>query len=113
MSSIDIALEFLKYFCRGDIGHLSTLISENFVFKGPFVEFDSKESYLAFLMENPPENFQIDVLKTFESGNDVCLFYIFSKPGVHTPMAQYFKFDKGKIIETLLVFDSAVFSENE
>jgi len=56
---------------------------------------------------------QIEVVKTFENGEEVGIFYTFNKPNISTPMAQYFKFDEDKIIETLLVFDSGAFTKSK
>ncbi len=113
MKLLEKATEFLTCFCNGDIEGLSSLLSEEFRFKGPFIECTSKESYIDSLHEDPPINCQIEILKTFENGEEVGIFYTFNKPNVNTLMAQYFKFNNDKIIETLLVFDSGAFTENE
>ena len=102
-------LDFLTYFCNSDINRISDLLDDKFHFKGPFIEFDSKESYITSLEENPPINCQIEVQKIFTEGDEVGVFYIFNKENINTPMAQYFKFNKNKIMETLLVFDSKAF----
>ena len=101
-----IALDFLQHFCQGNIQELSKLLDEDFSFRGPFIELNSKEDYIASLTEDPPKDFGIEILTSFEEENEVGLFYTFSKPNVSTPMAQYFKFNDGKISESLLIFDA-------
>jgi len=106
------AYQFLTYFCEGDIDRLSALLTEDFCFKGPFIECTSREEYIASLKETPTENCQIELLKSFEGQKEACLIYTLMKPGISTPMAQYFRFnDEGKIAETLLVFDTAAFAQ--
>jgi len=105
----ETALEFLKYFCEGDIEQLSALLDDDFQFKGPLIECDSKESYIASLEEDPPKDISIELSKIFENEGEVCLLYSLTKPKVTTPMAQYFRFNDGKITETLLIFDSGAF----
>jgi len=111
MNLLEKATEFLTCFCDGNIDGLSSLLDEEFRFKGPFIECTSKDSYIDSLRNDPPINCQIEILKTFENGEEVGIFYIFKKLNVNTPMAQYFKFYDDKIIETLLVFDSRAFAE--
>ncbi len=106
-------LEFLACFCNGDVDSLSALLAEEFCFKGPFIECTSKEAYISALNEDPPIDCQIEVVKLFEDGEDVGIFYTFKKSDVTTPMAQFFKFNEGKIAETLLVFDSGVFASSK
>ena len=108
-SHLDIALSYLDHFCRAEIEELSELIHDDFHFSGPFIEVDSKESYLLSLKDDPPKNFSVEILKSFEDADGVCLIYDFAKPGVLTPMAQYFKFKEDKVTESLLIFDSRVF----
>jgi len=102
-------LDYLSCFCAGNIEGLSRLLSDDFIFKGPLIEFSSKETYIESLKEDPPVDCQVEILKTFESGNEVCVLYTFNKLNISTPMAQYFRINDCKITETLLVFDTGVF----
>lgn len=112
MNTQEIALEFLSYFCSGDLESMSDLLDDDFHFKGPLVECHSKEAYIDSLNDNPPIDCNIEVIKTFEDGDETCILYTFNKPNITTPMAQYFKFHKDKITETLLIFDTSVFGED-
>ena len=107
----DIAIQYLEHFCKGETEALAALIHDDFSFSGPFISFDSKEGYIASLMEDPPRNYSIEILNAFAEGDDVALFYNFSKPGISTPMAQVFKFNNDKICASLLIFDTRVFQK--
>jgi len=111
MSNQQTALNFLENFCLGKIEKLENLLHDDFTFSGPFIEFDSKVGYIASLKEDPPKDFSIELIGSFEEKDSVGLFYNFSKPGVSTPMAQYFQFNDGKICESLLIFDTRVFNQ--
>lgn len=110
MTLQETALNYLTFFCQANIEGLSDLLDEHFRFEGPSVAFDSKNTYIQSLHDNPPTDCQIEIIKVFEEGDTVCVFYTFRKPNVQTPMAQYFKFNGDKICETLLIFDSAAFA---
>jgi len=103
------AIDYLNYFCQGKVQDLAKMIHDDFTFNGPFISFDSKDGYLSSLSDDAPRNYAVEILSSFAEGEEVALFYDFSKPGVSTPMAQYFKFRDGKICATLLIFDTRVF----
>jgi len=111
MSNKQTAIDFLELFCQGEIEKLEKLLHDDFSFSGPYIAFDSKEGYISSLMEDPPKGFNIEILKSFDEGDEVGIFYDFSKPNIDTPMAQYFKFKDGKITESLLVFDTRIFNQ--
>jgi hypothetical protein len=102
------AIDYLENFCKGKIQELAKLIHDDFTFSGPFISFDSKEGYLNSLQDDLPKNYAVEILSSFADNDEVALIYNFSKPGVSTPMAQYFKFKDGKICASLLIFDTRV-----
>jgi hypothetical protein len=81
----------------------------NFRFCEPFYTFNSAEDYINALKSDPPKNFKYKIIASFEGKSSACLIYHFSKPGVNTPMAQFFKISDGKISEILLIFDTNAF----
>ena len=46
MSAREVAMEFLRCFCAGDIEGLAPLLASELEFKGPFHQFSSSESIL-------------------------------------------------------------------
>ncbi len=110
MGQREISIEFLNYFCRGDIESLNTLLTEDFQLKGPFYQFNSRHAYLSHLAQDPPQESDFKILKIFEEGNEVGLFYEFSKPQCSTVIAQLYKFRGHQIAEILLIFDSRAFT---
>ncbi len=109
MTQLDLALEFLRRFCRGEVAGLEAVLAEDLRLRGPFGHFDSRADYLASLAEDPPEEATFRILQAFEAGDRVGLFYSFEKPDVTATMAQLCTFADGRITEILLVFDSRDF----
>ena len=111
MTRCDASLEFLRAFCAGDIESLGALLTEDFQFEGPFHHSDSRNAYLRCLKEDPPEEAgDFDVLRVFEDGGEVCLFYEYSKPQGSVLIAQWNRFRGDKIAEMTLVFDGRAFA---
>ena len=94
MNRREVSLEFLRAFCAGDIESLNPLLTDDFRFEGPFHRSDSRSEYLRTLQEDPPED-----------GDDVCLFYEYSKPQGSVRIAQWNRFRGDKIAQMILVFD--------
>ena len=86
-------------------------MADDFSFSGPFYQFDSAEGYIESLQSDPPNGFQYEIIRSFEDESSACLIYRFSKPGVSTPMAQWFEMKDGKIRKILLIFDSGAFED--
>ena len=107
MKPLDLALTYMDiFFDDCDTGALSVLLAENFTFTGPLYQFDNAATFLETLRSNPPEGFGFELIQTFENGNDVCLLFEFTKPGVSTPMAQVFHISANKISQIRLIFDT-------
>ena len=88
---------------------LLPLFGDPFLFEGPFFTFNTAEAYVRSLMADPPTGFSYKLLKSWGDDSSACLIYQFSKPGISTPMAQWFEVKNGKITKILLVFDSKSF----
>jgi hypothetical protein len=105
MTNREIALEYLRCFCTGDIEGLEPLLAPDLIFNGTFHSFNSSEEYLASLRSVPPEKCQHNILSITENTDSVALFYEYQKPSGEMQMAQLFKISGQQINEILLVFD--------
>jgi hypothetical protein len=110
MTSLELANKYMEIFYGGALDELHQLLAEQFSFKGPLFEFNTASEYIDSLKSSPPENFEYEIIESYEKGNSVCLVYNFIKPGVTTIMSQSFKIMDNKISEILLVFDTGVFT---
>jgi hypothetical protein len=110
MTNREIALEYLKRFCAGDIKGMEPLLAPGLKFVGTLHSFGSSREYLDSLKENPPEECGYRVLSVTEDEDAVALFYEYQKPDRVMRLAQLFKLRGGKIQEVLLVFDGRGFT---
>ncbi len=105
MTNRDVALEYLRCFCAGDIDGLASSIADGLRFTGPFHTYNSGAEYLAGLRKDPPEACEYKVLSLTENGDSVAVFYEYRKTKQVMQIAQLFGIREGKIHEVLLVFD--------
>ncbi len=110
MKPLELAMKYMEIFFSGkNIESLRDIFAADLSFCGPFYTFDSSEEYISSLISAPPEGFEYEIISSFESGTSACLIYCFTKPGISTPMAQFFETKDGTISKILLIFDSVVF----
>jgi len=107
ISNRDIALEFLRCFCEGDICGLEPLLAPGLRFEGPMHAFDSAAAYLDSLRQDPPVRCGYKVLGIAADNDSVAVFYEYCKPGRHMKLAQLFTIRQLQIHGILLVFDRA------
>jgi len=100
-----IAEQFIKFFCKGDIDSLIVLMSEDLKFQGPLFKFDSREAYIKALQNDPPEETACEIISLTINQDSVCIFYKYGKGEAHITIAQHFKFLGSLISEILVVFD--------
>jgi len=55
LNNRELAIEFVRRFCAGDVATLAPLLAEEFRFSGPFFQFNSADAYLDALRRDPPE----------------------------------------------------------
>lgn len=110
MNNKDIALEYLRCFCTGDIKGMEPLLAPELHFAGTFHTFASAGEYLASLRNDPPEKSDYKILSVTENENSVAVFYEYQKPKQAITIAQLFKIRQQKIYEILLVFDGRSFT---
>lgn len=110
MENRDIAMEFLRRFCAGDIEGLAPLMAEDLRFNGPLRQFRSRDAYLDSLRGDPPEPCGYRVLSVTEGGDHVSIYYEYEKRDRVQTMAQLCRLENQVIREILLVFDGRGFT---
>ena len=105
MNNREVAMEFIRCFCAGDIEGLAPLLAGDLQFKGPFHQFHSSASYLESLRSDSPEESGYRVLSVTEGDDVVSVFWDYEKKNRTITIAQQFKFRDQVISDVLLVFD--------
>lgn len=113
MNKREVALEFLKCFCSGDVEGMAPLLADDLQFRGPLFQFDSSDAYLQSLRDDPPEKCGCRVVSVTEGEGSVSIYYDYEKSGMPLAIAQLFRFRNDRISEILLVFDTAGFRRQE
>lgn len=109
MTKQEIAQEYLKCFCEGNVSGLIPLLAPQLQFNGTFYNYNSAAEYLNSLRNDPPEKCTYTVLSITENDDSVAVFYEYGKPGGAIKIAQLFKIKNQKIKEILLIFDGRGF----
>ncbi len=110
MTNQEIAKEYLKCFCAGDIKGIEPLLASDLSFTGTFHTYHSGTEYLKSLRNDPPEECGYKVLSITENEDSIAVFYEYQKPDRVMQIAQLFKIRDQKIHEVLLVFDGRGFA---
>ena len=110
MTNRDIALEYLRCFCAGDIDGLERLLAADLTFRGTFHAFGSAAEYLDSLRNDPPESCEYRVLSITESEDSVAVFYEYQKLDRSITISQWFKICENRIQDVVLVFDGRGFA---
>lgn len=107
MTNQDVAMEYIRCFCAGDIDGLEPLLATELSFTGTnhTYAYASASEYLNSLRNDPPEECGYEVLSVTENEGFVAVFYEYQKPKQVMQIAQLFKIKDHKIYEVLLVFD--------
>ena len=105
MSKQELAIEYLRCFCDGNIDSLELLLSDDLKFEGTFHKFDSAAEYIHSLKNDPPVKAAFKVLSITENEDSVAVFYEYQKSQGSIKIAQLFKFKGQKIRDILLIFD--------
>ncbi len=86
------------------------LLADNYKFKNPMVELNSKTEFIALAKEIGSVITGINIISTAENGNWVAAYYEFksSIPGVESNLAtEWFRIENGKIKESHLIYDAS------
>ena len=110
MTPLELAEKYMDcVFEKGNLEELRNILSDDLQFRGPYFNFDSADDYVNSLRNDPPQGFEYEIIKCYADDSSACLVYIFSKPGVSTPMTQTFETMDGKIKSILLIFGTVAF----
>ncbi|WP_038025675.1 nuclear transport factor 2 family protein [Synechococcus sp. PCC 7336] len=107
MNNRDLVLQYLEYFCSGDIEGLESVLHPELKLAGPLFTFSSRHSYLESLRGGLESNTNVEMIDICESEEAIAVFYLYKKQSGNNIIAQLFRFNVGRIAEILLVFDSA------
>lgn len=111
MNNREVALDYIRHFCDGDVEGLKPLLADKLRFNGTFHSYNSAEEYLEGLREDPPEKCQYCILSITENSDSVAVFYDYEKKNGVLKIAQLFKVSGRHIHEILLIFDSHAISK--
>ena len=106
MDNREVAIEFTRCFCGGDVDGLARLLVDDLRFKGPYHQFGSSAAYLAAVRADPPEESSYRVHSVTEGQEEVSVYWEYQKRDGALTLAQLFGFRDGLISEILLVFDA-------
>ena len=110
MTPLKLAEQYMNcVYKTGDWEALRNILADDLKFSGPYFNFDSADEYVNSLRNDPPKDFEYQMIKNYEDISSACLVYQFSKPGISTSMSQTFWTNDGKITRILLVFDTGAF----
>ena len=108
-----VVSKYLDAFTSGDLDAAYGLVSDDFSFRGPMLQSDGKEQFVAGSKGLAPIVNGYTMLRQFTEGIDVCSIYEFH---VETPkgsgtvlMTEWNTVEKGKLTSSRLVFDTAAF----
>lgn len=113
MSSAQLVNQYLQAFYSGDLAKAGEVVSDDFHFKGPFVEAASKESFLASAAGLVPMVRGHRLLRQWEDGDEVSSIY---EVRLETPagkgsvtMSEWHSVRHGKLISGRVILDTAAF----
>jgi predicted SnoaL-like aldol condensation-catalyzing enzyme len=113
MTSTDVFRAYLERFTGGDVEGAAELLADDFTFRGPMVQTDSKAEFLASTTPVAAVARGVKIHHAWADGDDVCMIYDFE---IETPagagsvlMAEWAVIRDGKLVSSRLVFDTAAF----
>jgi len=104
---------YLQSFYSGNFGEAETVVSDDFHFKGPFVEAGTKEAFFLSAARLAPIVRGHKLLRQWADGDDVCSIF---ELRLETPvgagsveMSEWHTMRNGKLAAGRLLFDSSAF----
>ncbi len=111
MTNQQIVEKFLNGFnVPSEIQESLNLLADDYKFKNPMVELNSKEEFIALAQEIGAVIKGIDIINISENGDWVATFYNFksSIPGLESNIAsEWFRLENGIIKESHLIYDAS------
>jgi len=104
---------YLAAFCAGDLAQARGLMAEDFSFRGPLAQADTKDTFFANVAPLAPLMRGYRLLRQWADGDDVCSVYEFK---LATPVgagsvlvSEWNTVRDGRLASSRLIFDSAAF----
>lgn len=91
-----------------------SLFTEDFSFKGPMMECNSLDEFIAMAEQMGPGVDEVEVKAEFINGNQACTIidFVTSAPlKASTPVAEWFTFDKNRIKRIEIFYDARPWAE--
>ena len=113
MQAQDVVTAYLDAFYGGDFDRAGVLLAEGFSFRGPFVEVDGRDAFLASAEGLKRIVRGATVRRQLQDGDDVCTLY-----DVHletpagsgsVPMTEWHRVSDGRLQSGVVLFDTAKF----
>ena len=114
MNPTELAKIYMKsFFGEKPLEEMSSILSEDLKFTGPFYKFNTAEEYIESLQESmPTDEISYEILQEVEKGNSCCLVYQSKRDGVDEIMAQLFEVSNNQIMRIRLILDAAKLLKN-
>jgi len=107
----ETVLAFQRAMGNKEFAAARKLLHDNLEFRGPIDTFHKADDFLHALQKLSAIVEGVDILKVFEDGNDVGLFYdLKTKPVGTSFVAEWYKLKDGKIASVRVVFDARPFA---
>ena len=113
MSNLILVNQYLTSFYAGDFESAESLVSDDFHFKGPFVEVNGRREFLSAASRLRQIVRGHVLLKQWEDGADICSIY---DVNLQTPagsgsvmMVEWNRVLNGKLVSGRLIFDTGAF----
>ena len=108
---LNVIQQFQQAIGRKDFAAGRKLLHDNLEFHGPIDTFHKADDYLHAIQKLSAIVEGVDILKVFEDGNDVGLFYDLKTKTVGTSfVAEWYQVKDGKITSVSVVFDARPFA---
>jgi limonene-1,2-epoxide hydrolase len=101
-TSKEVILSFISALNAEDYETARLYVDDNMKFNGVLGSRNSAEDYFKDMKKM---KFKYKIKKSFEDGNDVCLFYDIDMNGQPVFTCGWYQVDNGKIISLQVVFD--------
>lgn len=107
MTAEQLARDYVRSFCAGDLPALEALLAEDFHIEGPLYTFNDRDSFLARLraLNAPVAEYQIS--HCVADGNNASVFFLYRLGKLSLLMAMHLGIRDNCISHALLVFDTA------
>lgn len=115
MSNVEIVKRFSKAFFDKDIDTVKEIVAENYRFKGPMMEMNSREELIDFIQNMPMQASEVKS-DYIEQGNQVvkvCTCDFSAPPIGPQDLCEVFTVEDGKIVGNKLFYDTAKFPKPE